>query len=165
MVVARHAAAREALKAQFQAHTIERAYEAIVVGSAPAQTIATLHGRNPRDRLRFTSRVTSGKRAVTRVRVLSQLAGATHVECTLETGRTHQIRVHMAETGTPVLADPLYGRPARDPRVRSVAEAMGHQALHARRLGFVHPRTAQWMRFDTRPPPDFGRALAALGEM
>jgi 23S rRNA pseudouridine1911/1915/1917 synthase len=164
MVVARHPAAREKLKAQFQAHSIERAYEAIVVGAARATTIATLHGRNPHDRLRFTSRVASGKRAVTHVRVLSFLAGATHVECALETGRTHQIRVHMSETGTPVLADPLYGRPPRDPRVRAVADALGHQALHARRLGFAHPATGTRMRFDSAPPPDFARALSELSD-
>jgi 23S rRNA pseudouridine1911/1915/1917 synthase len=163
LVVARTADAREKLKAQFQAHSIERAYEAIVVGEARGGTHATLHGRHPRDRMRFTSRVKSGKRAVTHVRVLARLAGATHVECTLETGRTHQIRVHLAESGTPVLADPLYGRPARDPRVREVAEALGHQALHARVLGFVHPRTGEPMRFEAPPPPDFAEALASLG--
>jgi 23S rRNA pseudouridine1911/1915/1917 synthase len=163
LVVARTADAREKLKAQFQAHSIERAYEAIVVGEARGGTHATLHGRHPRDRMRFTSRVRSGKRAVTHVRVLAKLAGATHVECTLETGRTHQIRVHLAESGTPVLGDPLYGKSPRDPRVRDVAEALGHQALHARVLGFVHPRTGRPMRFEAPPPPDFAEALASLG--
>ncbi|HEX8794414.1 MAG TPA: RluA family pseudouridine synthase [Polyangiaceae bacterium] len=163
MVVARTAAARERLKEQFQAHTIERAYEAVVVGEAREGTHATLHGRHPRDRMRFTSRVKSGKRAVTHVRVLARLAGATHVECTLETGRTHQIRVHLAESGTPVLGDPLYGKPPRDAHVRDVAERLGHQALHARVLGFVHPRTREPMRFEAPPPGDFAEALAALG--
>jgi 23S rRNA pseudouridine1911/1915/1917 synthase len=163
LVVARTADAREKLKAQFQAHSIERAYEAIVVGEARGGTHATLHGRHPRDRMRFTSRVKSGKRAVTHVRVLARLAGATQVECTLETGRTHQIRVHLAESGTPVLGDPLYGKAPRDPRVREVAEALGHQALHARVLGFVHPRTGKPMHFEAPPPPDFAEALASLG--
>jgi len=162
MVVARNAAAREHLKAQFQAHSIERAYVAIVAGDAAARTHATLHGRHPRDRLRFTTHVKQGKRAVTHVRVLERLAGATHVECTLETGRTHQIRVHLAESGTPVLGDPLYGKPSRDPRVRAAADALGHQALHARLLGLVHPRTGEHLRFETPPPADFGAALAAL---
>jgi 23S rRNA pseudouridine1911/1915/1917 synthase len=162
MVVARTASAREALKAQFQAHSIERAYEAIVVGRAAAETISTMHGRHPRDRLRFTTRVTRGKHAVTHVRVLAPLRGATHVECTLETGRTHQIRVHLAESGTPVLGDPLYGKPPRDPEVRAVAERLGHQALHARLLGFIHPGTQQRVRFEAPPPADFGQALAAL---
>jgi len=163
LVVARTADAREKLKAQFQAHSIERAYEAIVVGEARGGTHATLHGRHPHDRMRFTSRVKSGKRAVTHVRVLAKLAGATHVACTLETGRTHQIRVHLAESGTPVLGDPLYGKPPRDARVRGVADTLGHQALHARVLGFVHPRTGEPMRFEAPPPPDFTEALASLG--
>jgi 23S rRNA pseudouridine1911/1915/1917 synthase len=162
MVVARTGPVREALKAQFQAHSIERAYEAIVVGRAEGQTFSTLHGRHPRDRLRFTTRVERGKRAVTRVRVLSALRAATHVECTLETGRTHQIRVHLAESGTPVLGDPLYGKPPKDPEVRAVAERIGHQALHARLLGLVHPVTGAHVRFEAPPPADFAEALAAL---
>jgi 23S rRNA pseudouridine1911/1915/1917 synthase len=162
MVVARTARAREVLKAQFQAHSIERAYEAIVVGRAAPQTLSTMHGRHPRDRLRFTTRVVRGKRAVTHVRVLAPLRGATHVECTLETGRTHQIRVHLSESGTPVLGDPLYGRPARDLEVRVVAERLGHQALHARLLGLVHPATGASMRFEVPPPADFAEALAVL---
>ncbi|MDP9151697.1 MAG: RluA family pseudouridine synthase [Myxococcota bacterium] len=162
LVVARTSAAREALKEQFQAHTMERAYEAIVVGQLPARTFDTLHGRHPTDRLRFTSRISSGKRAVTHVRVLADLGAATHVECRLETGRTHQIRMHLSEGGTPVLGDPLYGKPPRDPRVSAVGERLGHQALHARVLGFVHPRTGSAMRFDAPPPGDFSRALEAL---
>jgi 23S rRNA pseudouridine1911/1915/1917 synthase len=162
LVVARTPAAREALKAQFEAHSIERAYRAIVVGEARTATHATLHGRHPRDRMRFTTHVAAGKRAVTHVRVLGALRGATHVECTLETGRTHQIRVHLAESGTPVLADPLYGKPPRDPALRAVAERLGHQALHARVLGFVHPTTGARVRYEVEPPADFAAALAAL---
>ena len=162
MVVARTVRAREDLKAQFQAHTIERAYEAIVVGQAASRTFSTMHGRHPVDRLRFTTRVVRGKRAVTHVRVLAPLRGATHVECTLETGRTHQIRVHLSESGTPVLGDPIYGKPARDLELRAIADRLGHQALHARLLGLVHPATREPIRFEAPPPPDFAEALAAL---
>ncbi len=162
MVVARTPRAREKLKAQFQAHSIERAYRALVVGAAAGTTHDTLHGRHPRDRMRFTTHVKSGKRAVTHVRVLDRLAGATHVECTLETGRTHQIRVHLAESGTPVLGDPLYGKPPKDPRVRAIGERLGHQALHARLLGFIHPTTGRLLRFEADPPADFAAALQAL---
>jgi 23S rRNA pseudouridine1911/1915/1917 synthase len=162
MVVARNAQAREFLKAQFQAHSIQRAYEAIVVGVAESQTFSTMHGRHPRDRLRFTSRVSQGKRAVTRVRVLAGLRGATHVECTLETGRTHQIRMHLAESGTPVLGDPLYGRSPSAPELRDLADRLGHQALHARLLGLIHPTSREFVRFEAPPPADFAEALAAL---
>ena len=164
MVVARTPFAREALKAQFQAHTIERAYRAVVVGTAKDETVATLHGRDPHDRLRFTSRVREGKRAVTHVRVVERYDGATLVECTLETGRTHQIRMHLSEAGTPVLGDPLYGRPPRDSRLRSLAERLGHQALHAGVLGFVHPRTGAKARFTAPPPADFLETVRGLQE-
>ncbi len=162
MVVARTGAAREALKAQFQAHSIEREYVALCNGTVKARTIATLHGRHPIHRMRFTTRVANGKHAVTHVRVLERLGAATYVACTLETGRTHQIRVHLAETGTPVLADPLYGRPPKDARVRAVADALGHQALHARMLAFVHPTTGVRIQFESPLPADFASALDAL---
>ncbi len=164
MVVARTATAREALKRQFAEHSIERAYDAITAGRARAGTIRSLHGRHPRDRLRFTTHVATGKTAVTHVEVCEVLAGgrASLVTCRLETGRTHQIRVHLAEAGTPVLGDPLYGKPPRDPTLRAVARALGHQALHARVLGFVHPTTGEPMRFEAPPPADFAAALQTL---
>ena len=165
MVVARSVHARDVLGEQFRARAIERAYEAIVVGEARGGTFRTLHGRHPRDRLRFTTRVRSGKPAVTHVRVLARLYGSTHVECTLETGRTHQIRVHLAEGGNPVLGDPLYGKPPRDEQVREVGERLAHQALHARVLGFTHPRTGEHVRFEAPPPEDFLQALRELSAL
>jgi 23S rRNA pseudouridine1911/1915/1917 synthase len=164
LVVARTAAAREKLKAQFQAHTIAREYEAICVGQALPRTFSTMHGRHPTNRMRFTSKVKQGKRAVTHVRVIAPLASgrATHVACTLETGRTHQIRVHLSESGTPILADELYGKRPKDPEMAAIADALGHQALHARLLGFVHPSTGAAMRFEAPPPDDFAEALRAL---
>jgi len=163
IVVAKDAPTREALKALFARHDIEREYVAIVVGTARDATIDTLHARHPTERLRFTSRTESGKRAVTHVRVLERFAGATLVACTLETGRTHQIRVHLAEQmGTPVLADPLYGKAPREGKLRAPAEGLGRQALHARVLGFVHPATGESVRWESALPADVGAVLAAL---
>jgi 23S rRNA pseudouridine1911/1915/1917 synthase len=162
LVVARTPTAREALKVQFQSHSIERVYDAIAVGAAESGTFATLHGRHPRDRHRFTTHVRSGKRAVTHVRAVASLRGATQIECTLETGRTHQIRVHLAESGNPVLGDPVYGLVPDDVCIREVGERLGHQALHARVLGFVHPSTGIRMRFDVPPPADYAEALSSL---
>jgi 23S rRNA pseudouridine1911/1915/1917 synthase len=163
MVVARHPRAREHLKAQFAAHTIEREYVAICVGDVKAKTHATLHGRHPTDRLRFSSRVKTGKRAVTHVTPLERFGGvATYVACRLETGRTHQIRVHLADDRTPILGDALYGKPPKHAVLREAAVALGHPALHARVLGFLHPVTGKKVRFEVEPPADFQVALTAL---
>jgi 23S rRNA pseudouridine1911/1915/1917 synthase len=165
LVVAKDEPTREGLKALFARHDIDRAYVAIVVGSANDATWDTPHGRHPTDRLRFTTRVREGKRAITHVRVLERLAGdrATLVECRLETGRTHQIRVHLAERGgTPILGDPLYAKTPRDPALAAIGAELGRQALHARLLGFVHPVTGEALRFEREPPADFQRALAEL---
>lgn len=163
LVVAKTERTREALKELFARHDIERAYVAIVIGSAKDATIDTLHGRHPTDRLRFTTRVDAGKRAITHIRVLERLEGATLVECRLSTGRTHQIRVHLAERmGTAVLGDPIYGAPPRDPDLRLVAEQLGHQALHARLLGFIHPVTGVRVSWESPLPSDVERALDFL---
>jgi 23S rRNA pseudouridine1911/1915/1917 synthase len=103
-----------------------------------------------------------GKRAVTHVTRVQTLPGAALVHCRLETGRTHQIRVHMADHGFPLLADATYGKPSKDALLREVAGELGRQALHARVLGFVHPITSQALRFEVPPPTDFARALARL---
>ncbi len=163
MVVARTPKAREALKAQFAAHSIERVYEGICAGRiARPVTFDTLHGRHPTDRLKFSSRVKVGKRAITHVRPLETFAEACHVECRLETGRTHQIRVHLADHGAPILGDPLYGRPPKSAALARLARMLGHQALHARTLGFVHPATGETVRWEVSPPADFQLALATL---
>jgi 23S rRNA pseudouridine1911/1915/1917 synthase len=163
LVVAKDERTREALKAQFAAHTIEREYVAIAVGHAKDATIDTLHGRHPTDRQRFTSHVREGRHAVTHVRVLERLGAATLVACRLETGRTHQIRVHLAERAhTPILGDPLYGRPPEDARLRALGEALGRQALHARVLGFTHPATGRAVRWESALPEDLERCLLAL---
>lgn len=163
MVVAKSVRARDHLTKLFAAHDIERSYLAIVRGAlTDAVTYETLHGRHPRDRKRFTTKVKSGKRASTHVAPLEALRGATLVRCTLATGRTHQIRVHLTEGGHPLLGDPVYGSAPPDEPARSVAAALGRPALHAQVLGFAHPIDARPLRFVTEPPADFQRALTAL---
>ena len=166
LVVAKDDQTMKALGAAFKAHDIERVYEALVVGKPPAESgrIDTLHGRDPRDRNKFSIRVKQGRRAVTRWRVVERFTGAARMEAELETGRTHQVRVHMAALGCALLADRTYGKPPRDPGLRAIAEELGRQALHARTLGFVHPATGKTLSFRSEPPGDFRRALAALRE-
>lgn len=163
MVVAKTELCREGLKALFQVHDIDREYVALTVGDTAAQTITTLFGRHPRERMRMTTRVRDGKTATTHVSVVRRFEGATLVRCRLETGRTHQIRVHLSEVAnTPVLGDPVYGGKPRDPALRKLGAELGRQALHAAVLGFVHPMTQEKLRFVTDPPADMLRVLAAL---
>ncbi len=163
MVVAKTVRARDVLVQTFAAHALERSYLAIATGAPPeAVTYDTLHARHATDRKRFTSRTLRGKRAVTHVAVRERLHGAALVACRLETGRTHQIRVHLADAGFPLLGDRVYGKPPRDARVRAAGEALGRQALHAAVLAFAHPVSGAPLRFESAPPADFAEALAAL---
>jgi 23S rRNA pseudouridine1911/1915/1917 synthase len=165
LVVAKDEATREGLKRQLSEHSMERVYRALTLGVPKNGSIETLYDRHPRSRLRFTSKTTQGKRALTRVQVLETLAGgrAAFIECRLETGRTHQIRVHLSEqVGTPLLADWLYGRVPGSPDLAEIATQLGRQALHAAVLGFVHPITHEQLRFEAPLPRDMTAALAAL---
>jgi 23S rRNA pseudouridine1911/1915/1917 synthase len=165
LVVAKDEPTREGLKQQLSAHTVQRVYRALSLGVPRPGAIDTMYDRHARSRLRFTSKTDHGKRAVTHVRVLEKLAGerVAFIECRLETGRTHQIRVHLAEqAGTPLLADWLYGRKPGADDLLEIANALGRQALHAAVLGFVHPVTQEWLRFESPLPADFETALAAL---
>jgi 23S rRNA pseudouridine1911/1915/1917 synthase len=165
LVVAKTEAAREALKEQLGAHTAERSYLALTLGVPANGSVRTEYGRDSRSRLRFSSRVKSGKRAVTHIQLKETLAAgrAALVECRLETGRTHQIRVHLSEQRkTPILADALYGRTPADADLAAVAARLGRQALHAAVLGFLHPTTGERLRFEAPPPTDFMAALETL---
>ena len=114
------------------------------------------------DRKKFSVKVKTGRRAITNWRLVETLPGAARMEAQLETGRTHQVRVHFTALGTPMLGDQTYGRPPRDPALRAIGATLGRQALHAKTLGFHHPRSKAWMEFESPPPADMAAALAAL---
>ncbi len=162
MVVAKTDAAHRGLTAAFSRHAVVRMYLALVRGRPPdSGTWETPYGRHPVDRKRFTSR-TGSRRAKTRYRVLAEGAEASLVAARLETGRTHQVRVHFAEAGFPLLGDPVYGGRVRDRRLAEVAGRLGRQALHAAVLGFRHPVSGDPLCFVRPPPGDFLEALGAL---
>jgi len=167
LVVAKDDVTMNALGADFKIHRINRVYEALAVGK-PAHAsgkIDTLIGRDPHDRKKFTIKVRTGKRAVTNWRLVEPLGGASRMEAELETGRTHQVRVHFAAMGCPLLGDQTYGRSPRDEDLRAIGKQLGRQALHARVLGFHHPKTGKWVEFESAPPEDFMAALAALRQL
>jgi 23S rRNA pseudouridine1911/1915/1917 synthase len=170
LVVAKTEAALAALQAQWKGRSVEKVYLALCHGAlAPEGRLDTPYGRHPRDRTRFTGRVTSTRRAVTAWRTVETFGkDATLARIALHTGRTHQIRVHLAEAGHPLLADAVYGGTRREARLppsapaRRAAEAIGRQALHAARLAFDHPRTGLRVLYEAPLPEDFRRALAVL---
>jgi 23S rRNA pseudouridine1911/1915/1917 synthase len=155
MIAAKTDRAHEGLAKQFAAHSIDRRYKAIVTGQPrPAEgTIDAPLARSSANRKKVAV-VAGGKRAVTHYRTAATLAGAALVECRLETGRTHQVRVHMASIGHSLLGDPVYGRAKGN--VRTALETLGfrRQALHAARLGFIHPITSLALAFESDMPAD-----------
>jgi 23S rRNA pseudouridine1911/1915/1917 synthase len=174
MVAAKTDVAHHGLSALFAAHDIERVYVALTRGAPAAAkgVVRTRIGRSARDRKKMAVLRTGGREAVTHYavqRVYGPAARplAARVACTLETGRTHQIRVHMAHLGAPVLGDPLYGSGPPSPAVKAVMAAAGltRQALHAAVLGFVHPVTGQALRFETPLPADMAALDAGLAAL
>ncbi|HVC53252.1 MAG TPA: RluA family pseudouridine synthase [Stellaceae bacterium] len=166
MVVAKTERAHQALSRDFAARRVERAYVALVWGVPLPATgeIAGNIGRSPTNRKKMAVVGSGGKPALTRYRVERAFAGkAAQVECRLATGRTHQIRVHLAERGHPVIGDPVYGgRAARRGAPGARIAAFPRQALHAKVLGFTHPETGENLRFESTPPADFRELLSDL---
>ncbi|MBQ7713660.1 MAG: RluA family pseudouridine synthase [Oscillospiraceae bacterium] len=156
ILAAKNDAAHQSLAAQLKDHTLARTYEAIVVGGmrGDAGTVDAPIARDPRDRKRMAV-VVGGRDAVTHWEVVARYAGHTHVRCRLETGRTHQIRVHMAHLGHPILGDTVYG--AKKP----VAGLTG-QCLHATGLRFRHPRTGEAVELTCPLPDEFAAMLKKL---
>jgi 23S rRNA pseudouridine1911/1915/1917 synthase len=165
LVVAKTDAAHEGLARQFADHSIHRAYRAVVAG-LPVPPQGTVRGniaRSNHDRKKMALvGEERGKHAVTHYRTLERLVGAALVECRLETGRTHQVRVHMASIGHPLLGDPVYGR--TPPKIRPICHAIGfhRQALHAAELGFIHPVSGETHRFESSLPADLARLIDEL---
>ncbi|WP_375382152.1 RluA family pseudouridine synthase [uncultured Sphingomonas sp.] len=155
MVAAKTDRAHEGLARQFHDHSIDRRYLAITSGvPVPATgSVDAPLARSPRDRKKVAI-VPSGKRAVTHYAVKERLCGAALVACRLETGRTHQVRVHMGSLGHPLVGDPVYGRTRSDHHALLEMLGFRRQALHAARLGFTHPVTGEDVAFDSDLPAD-----------
>ena len=180
LIAAKNERAMKSLAKQFANHTIERAYHAVVWGSPRLGDglIETQIGRNPFDRKRMGVLRAGGKEARTRYRVVERFGSATRpfaslIECRLETGRTHQIRVHLTHLGHPLIGDASYGRSRQAPRAKTPAEAAAYeaamnfprQALHAYLLGFQHPSLHKTLRFESKWPADLSGLIAALQDL
>ena len=166
IVFARTAQAKRALAAQFRGHTIDRVYHAIAHGAVAATCVETYLLLDRGDGIRGSyghfrrpngDAPIEAKRSVTHIRPIAGLLGATLVECRLETGRQHQIRIHLSELGHPLVGERVYIRDYAGPKIEAI-----RPMLHARTLGFVHPRTAERILFEREPPDDFQATLDSL---
>ena len=157
LLVCKNDRAHQILADQLKEHSITRRYQAIVYGNFREEegTVDAPIGRHPTDRKKMSTRSASGRPAVTHYRVLERFGNYTYIECELETGRTHQIRVHMSSIGHPILGDSVYG-PAKCPF------SLQGQTLHAKILGIRHPSTGEYMEFDAPLPDYFIRLLSTL---
>ena len=158
LIAAKNDFAHQALAEQLQDHSLYREYEAVCVGTLreDAGTVDAPIGRHPVERKKMAVDRKNGRAAVTHWQVLARYPGHTHIRCRLETGRTHQIRVHMASIGHPLLGDTVYG--AKKP-----VPGLAGQCLHARRLSFIHPRTGERVTVECPLPDYFTGVLARLG--
>ena len=167
MVVAKTLAAHTDLVAQLQARTVSREYEAVVTGTMIGGGLVDQPiGRHPRQRVKMAV-VSDGKEARTHYRVLQRFAGHTHIRLKLETGRTHQIRVHMASIKHPIVGDEVYGGRFKihkgvSDQLRETLQNFGRQALHARELGLIHPHSGEFVSWNTELPDDMQLLLKAL---
>lgn len=150
LVVCKNDMAHQSLSAQLKEHSIHRVYEAVVHGNLIEDTglIDAPIGRHPTERKKMSTLAKNGREAVTHYSVLERFGSFTYIQCRLETGRTHQIRVHMASIGHPLLGDQTYG-----PKKCQFSKLHG-QTLHAKTLGFIHPRTGEYVEFNA-PLPDY----------
>ena len=157
LIACKNDLAHNSIAEQLKEHSITRRYQAIVHGVLKQDegTVDAPIGRHPQDRKKMCINQQNGKHAVTHYKVLKRFDKFTHIECRLETGRTHQIRVHMASLGHPLLGDAVYG-PAKSPH------KLQGQTLHAGILGFVHPRTGEYMEYSAPLPEYFERLLNIL---
>lgn len=158
LMVAKNDFAHQKLAEQIAVHSFVREYETVVYGRLRDEEgcIRTQIGRHPVDRKKMAVLQTGGREAITHYRVLQTFQGFSHVRVKLETGRTHQIRVHMAYLGHPVAGDPVYGP-------RKVITKLNGQCLHARKIGFIHPRSGDYMEFEGELPAYFTAFLRSLG--
>lgn len=161
LIAAKNDGAHLALAQQLQDHSLYREYEAVVLGNLREDqgTISLPIARHPTDRKKMAVNHSSGRPAVTHWTVLARYPGYTHVQCRLETGRTHQIRVHMAAQGHPVLGDPVYNG------LRKGFPELAGQCLHARRLSFQHPRTGERMTLSSPLPAYFQTVLTRCSRL
>jgi len=166
LVVAKSDVAHQGLAKQFSEHTVKRIYLALVFGNMKSDTgrIEGVIGRHPVDRKKMSGTARHGKHAVTHWKVLGRYPEICLLRLRLETGRTHQIRVHLSESGHPLLGDPVYCSSGRlsnlkDVGLRSLVKGLGRQALHAKTLGFIHPVSGQYMEFDSELPADMQAVL------
>lgn len=169
MVVAKHIQAQKKLIELFQQREVTKRYIAAIRG-VPQEfegSFETMFGRHPRDRKRFSSRVHEGKTAITNYSVIEVFLACALVEVDLETGRTHQIRVHFHDHGFPLIGDPVYGskRGSKDPRLSPILKSFERPALHAHQLRFRHPMTNKKMEFEAPIPSDLEQLIEALREI